>query len=128
MNLHYKIRRNVISTVLLIILNVVVLCICSSTALADTKEIKKDPAWTIHFRPGIKWGTDDRTLYVLDFLILLYQGEKNILFANTKFTPNDLFADKIILNLITSHQHPHLPYERGELPRPSTVPYDAFYL
>lgn len=91
------------TTVLLIILNIVVLCICFSTALADTKKIEEDPVWTIHFRPGIRWGTDDRTLYVLDFLIPLYQGEKNILFANTKFTPND--QDGWELNLGMGYRH-----------------------
>ncbi|MBN1574338.1 MAG: inverse autotransporter beta domain-containing protein [Deltaproteobacteria bacterium] len=62
----------------------------SSNTVADTKNNEDDQKWTIHFSPGIRWGTDNRTLYILDFLVPLYQDERNILFVNAKYTPNDL--------------------------------------
>ena len=79
-------------------------------------ETDDDSDWTIYFNPAVRFGTNDRVLYVLDFLVPLYRGEKNILFANTKFTPNDhdgwetnlglgyrhlLFDDRVILGLNT---------------------------
>ncbi len=68
--------------------------------------------WTIYFRPGVRFGTDDRTLFIMDFLVPLYRDDKNILFFNPKLTPDDLdgleanlgigyrrllFADKVIV-------------------------------
>jgi len=52
---------------------------------------KTDPgtAWNIYFRPGVRFRTESRTLYIMDFLIPLYQDEKNIVFSNIKYTPND---------------------------------------
>ncbi|MBN1574159.1 MAG: inverse autotransporter beta domain-containing protein, partial [Deltaproteobacteria bacterium] len=41
------------------------------------------------FRPGVRFGTESRVLYIMDFLIPLYQDEKNIVFSNIKYTPND---------------------------------------
>jgi hypothetical protein len=73
---------------------------------------ESDHPWTIYFHPGVRFGTDNRTLYIMDFLVPLYQGDKNILFFNPRFTPNDqdgwetnlgfgyrhlLFNDKLIL-------------------------------
>jgi hypothetical protein len=68
--------------------------------------------WTIYARPGVRFGTDDRTLFIMDFLVPLYRDDKNILFFNPKFTPDDhdgfetnlgigyrrlLFSDRLIL-------------------------------
>jgi hypothetical protein len=67
--------------------------------------------WTIYARPGVRFGTDDRTLFIMDFLVQLYRDDRNILFFNPKFTPDDqdgfetnlgvgyrrlLFADRVI--------------------------------
>jgi hypothetical protein len=46
-----------------------------------------DPS--IYFRPAVRFGTDDRTLFIMDFLIPVYRGNKDLLFINTKFTPDD---------------------------------------
>jgi hypothetical protein len=59
--------------------------------------------WTVYFRPAVRFGTDDRTLYIMDFLVPLYQGEKDILFFNPKFTPND--ADGWETNLGIGYRH-----------------------
>jgi len=48
-----------------------------------------DIAYSIYFRPGVRFGTDSRTLYIMDLLVPLYRDEKNILFGNIKYTPND---------------------------------------
>ncbi len=45
--------------------------------------------WTIYLRPAIRFGTDDRTLFILDILAPVYRGDKDILFLNAKFTPDD---------------------------------------
>ena len=83
---------------------------------ADQTRADEDNDWTIYFYPSVRFGTNNRILYILDFLIPLYQGEKNIFFANAKFTPNDhdgwetnlglgyrhlLFDDRVILGLNT---------------------------
>jgi len=47
------------------------------------------PDTKIYFRPAVRWGTNDRVLYVMDFLVPLYQGEKSIVFSNIKFTPDN---------------------------------------
>jgi len=60
----------------------------SGEAIADSVETD-DSSYNIYFRPAIRWGTNDRVLYIVDFLIPLYQGDRSILFANPKFTPND---------------------------------------
>ncbi len=61
------------------------------TVPAFAAEEKADPgsAWNIYFRPGVRFGTESRVLYIMDFLIPLYQDEKNIVFSNIKYTPND---------------------------------------
>lgn len=59
------------------------------SAFSATNDNGIDKPWTIYYRPGVRFGSDDRTLYINDFLIPIYQDPKNILFNNTKFTPND---------------------------------------
>jgi hypothetical protein len=59
--------------------------------------------FTIYFRPAVRFGTDNRTLYIMDFLVPFYQGEKNIVFFNPKFTPNDL--DGWETNLGVGYRH-----------------------
>jgi hypothetical protein len=71
----------------------------SSNASANSCMNSEDPKWTIYFRPGVRFGTDDRTLYVMDFLVPLYQGDKGILFANPKYTPNDRDGWEVNLGL-----------------------------
>ncbi len=60
-------------------------------APSTAAEEKKDTgsAWNIYFRPGVRFGTESRVLYIMDFLIPLYQDENNIFFSNIKYTPND---------------------------------------
>lgn len=48
-----------------------------SSASAETNDTNAKPKRTIHFRPGVRFGTDDRTLYIMDFLVPLYQDQKN---------------------------------------------------
>ncbi len=85
----------------LILISITVLIIGAflPNSVADTENNEDDQKWTIHFKPGIRWGTDNRTLYILDFLVPLYQDEKNILFVNTKYTPNDLNGWEVNLGL-----------------------------
>jgi hypothetical protein len=56
---------------------------------AADKADDTDPTWNIYFRPGVRFGTESRVLYILDFLVPLYRDDKNILFGNVKYTPND---------------------------------------
>ncbi|MBN1574010.1 MAG: inverse autotransporter beta domain-containing protein, partial [Deltaproteobacteria bacterium] len=58
-------------------------------SLAEDKTDDPGSAWNIYFRPGVRFGTESRVLYIMDFLIPLYQDEKNIVFSNIKYTPND---------------------------------------
>jgi hypothetical protein len=44
----------------------------------------KDPS--IYFRPGVRFGSDDRTITTFDFLVPFWQGEKNILFFNPRYS------------------------------------------
>jgi hypothetical protein len=68
--------------------------------------------WTIYLRPAIRFGTDDRTLFILDLLAPVYRGGNDVLFLNAKFTPDDhdawetnagigyrrlLFSDRMVL-------------------------------
>jgi hypothetical protein len=59
--------------------------------------------WTLYFRPGVRWGTDDRTLFILDFLVPIYQGKRNIVFFNPKFTPNNHEGWEVNLGLGYRH-------------------------
>ena|GEM_PF-576683 len=71
---------------------------------AVAQDIKTDDStYNIYFRPAIRWGTNGRTLYIADFFIPLYQGDKSILFANPKFTPND--HDGWELNVGLGYRH-----------------------
>ena len=78
------------------ILSIIFFCICfssiilfPSTASAETNDVSSEPKWTVYFRPGVRFGTDNRTLYIMDFLVPLYQDDRNVFFASPKFTPND---------------------------------------
>jgi hypothetical protein len=44
---------------------------------------------SVYFRPAVRFGTDDRTLFILDFLVPVHRGNKDLIFINTKFTPDD---------------------------------------
>lgn len=68
---------------------VTLICFLPEFLPAATEGGGSDPPWTIYYRPGVRFGSDNRTLYINDFLIPIYQDDKNILFNNTKFTPND---------------------------------------
>ena len=91
-----------------------------ATAAKEKADTDSGSAWNIYFRPAIRWGTNSRTLYIVDFLIPLYQDDKNILFANPKFTPNDrdgwevnlglgyrhmLLNDKLVVGLNAFYDH-----------------------
>jgi len=91
-------------------------------AVRDTVSLTdEDPGFTIYFRPAVRFGTDDRTLFILDFLVPVYRGDKDIVFINTKFTPDTddawetnlgvgyrrlVLADKLVLggNLFYDHR------------------------
>jgi len=63
------------------------LVVSHGVAFAETKDESSTSSWPIYYRPGVRCGTDNRTLYINDFLIPLYQDEKNILFSNTQSQP-----------------------------------------
>jgi len=65
----------------IITLSLVIFCLLSSYVFAEDLGEKDKTKWTIYFRPGVRFGTDDRTLYVMDFLVPLYQDDKNIFFT-----------------------------------------------
>lgn len=82
--------KNIINNNIVLVIFLIVTTLCfslSGNAIADDTD--PENPWTIYFRPGLRFGTDSRTLYVMDFLVPLYQDDRNILYANTKFTPND---------------------------------------
>ncbi len=54
-----------------------VVCTLAAAFPASAPAADQPNAWTIHFRPGVRFGTDDRTLFIMDFLVPLYQDEKN---------------------------------------------------
>ncbi len=99
MKLHVRSKSVFVLFLGLISLNFLLFGIFPQDTLANQSEKDNIQKWTIHFRPGISWGTDNRTLYILDFLVPLYQDEKNILFVNTKYTPNDLNGWEVNLGL-----------------------------
>ena len=78
--------RKPVFTVILIVLVTALFAVPSIPA-----EEKADPdsAWNIYFRPGVRFGTESRVLYIMDLLVPIYQDEKNIVFSNIKYTPND---------------------------------------
>lgn len=95
-------------------IGLVLIMLCSGLVAlpAAAAEPSDDPAWTIYARPGVRFGTDDRTLFIMDFIVPLYDGEKNLLFFNPRYTLGDgdgwetnlglgyrhlLFDDKLIL-------------------------------
>lgn len=45
--------------------------------------------WTIHVRPGIRFGTNDRVIGYLDFLVPVYFTDKSLLFVNPKVSWDD---------------------------------------
>ncbi len=54
----------------------------SGLAADDAKDL------SVYFRPAVRFGTDDRVLFIMDFLMPVYRGDKDIVFINTKFTPD----------------------------------------
>jgi len=64
-------------------------CILLSSAFGAPEKKEEKPAWQIHFNPSIRFGTDDRVLYMFDWLVPLYKGEKHLLFSNIKHTLSD---------------------------------------
>jgi len=73
-------------------------------------EDKTSPS--VYFRPGVRFGSDDRTLFIMDFLVPIWRGDKSVVFFNPKFTADDhdgietnlglgyrrlLFDDRVIL-------------------------------
>jgi hypothetical protein len=95
--------RNRYTVRFLLLINLVI--VLGSLALfppdirAENDSDKDSPEWTIYFRPGVRFGTDNRTLYIMDFLVPLYKDDRNILFANPRFTPNDLDGWEVNLGL-----------------------------
>jgi hypothetical protein len=78
----------------------------SGLAADDAKDL------SVYFRPAVRFGTDDRVLYIMDFLVPVYRGDTNIVFLNTKLTPDNqdnwetnlgigyrhlMFSDKLVL-------------------------------
>jgi Inverse autotransporter, beta-domain len=59
------------------------------TVVRGGKTTAGDTGYSVYFRPGVRFGTDDRTLYIMDLLVPFYQDDKNIVFGNIKYTPNN---------------------------------------
>jgi hypothetical protein len=78
----------------------------SSVCFSDANTVDEDTKCTIYYRPAIRFGTDDRTLYINDFLVSLYRDQKNILFSNIKYTPNDQDGWEVNLGLGYRHYFP----------------------
>jgi fibronectin-binding autotransporter adhesin len=94
---------------------VLVFClICSLAVPVSGFAADKAEDWTIYARPGIRFGSDDRTIFTSDFLVPLWQTDKDILFFNPRLSLDDrdgseinlgfgyrrlLFSDKVILGV-----------------------------
>jgi hypothetical protein len=68
----------------------ILMTLVAAVLVVPANAAQEDRPWTIYFHPGVRFGSDNRTLYIMDFLVPLYQGDKNILFFNPRFTPNDI--------------------------------------
>jgi hypothetical protein len=73
----------------LVIVGVLLSLTMGSGRLAAAPETD-DSSLPIYVRPSVRFGTDDRTLYIMDILIPLYQGQKDVLFFNPRFTAQDI--------------------------------------
>jgi hypothetical protein len=86
----------------------------SLPAFAAEKSQAGNSPWTIYTNSQVRWGSNDRTIFTLDVLVPLYQGEKNILFFNSRLNKDDrqgsevnlgfgyrhlLFSDKAVLGV-----------------------------
>ncbi len=89
MESHAKLAKTLSAVSIATVLTIFLLGLLTLDLYAGTDQNKKDPSWTIYYRPAVRFGSDDRTLYINDFLIPIYQNDKSIIFNNTKFTPND---------------------------------------
>jgi hypothetical protein len=103
MKAFHNLRNRTKLFITIITVTTIVFGLLSSNVSAAGEKAKDDPKWTIYFHPGVRFGTDDRTLYIMDYLVPLYQGDKNILFANPKYTPND--KDGWEVNLGLGYRH-----------------------
>ena len=90
------------------------LCGLCAPAVSWSEEGQVRPSLTIYAYPQVRWGTDDRTIYSFDFLVPLWQTERDILFFNPKFSLDDqkgsevnlgfgyrhlVFSDRVILGV-----------------------------
>jgi len=99
------------------------LVLCSIAAFAvPVSGLAADDAndLSVYFRPAVRFGTDDRTLFIFDFLVPVYRGNNDIVFINAKFTPDldeawetnlgvgyrRMLSDKLVLggNLFYDHR------------------------
>jgi hypothetical protein len=56
----------------------------SGYAADDAKDL------SVYFRPAVRFGSDHRTLFILDLLAPVYRDDKGLFFVNAKFTPSDV--------------------------------------
>jgi len=84
-----KLKKFISITLFLILVTALVTAIFAAPSFAADEKKDTGSAWNIYFRPGVRFGTESRVLYIMDFLIPLYQDENNIFFSNIKYTPND---------------------------------------
>ncbi len=115
-------RKYIFLLVDLILATIGLFAICVSNTNAARNEVRDDTPWTIHYRPGARFGTDGRTLFINDFIIPVYQDDKRILFGNVRYTPND--QDGREVNLGLGYRRVATRYSLSSLlPPPSPYPH-----
>ena len=76
--------------------------------------------WTIYFRPGIRFGFDDRVIGYYDLMVPVYRSDNSVFFLNPKFSHDDsggfewnlgmgyrhlLWDDQLLLGLNAYYDH-----------------------
>jgi len=69
----------------------IVIVLSALAAIVPASGYAADTAndWTIYLRPAVRFGTDDRVIFIIDALAPVYRGDKDIVFINTKFSPDN---------------------------------------
>jgi hypothetical protein len=70
-----------------VVLSALAVAIPVSGLAADDAGTADD--WTIYLRPAVRFGSDDRVLFIVDALVPVYRGADDIVFINGKFTPDN---------------------------------------
>jgi hypothetical protein len=92
-------RKRIFFVIYLILANVALFTICSFTTEAVQNDTQDGVPWTIYYSPGIRFGTEGRTLFINDFIIPIYRDDNRILFGNVKYTPSDIDSWEVNLGL-----------------------------